>query len=74
MVDLARNDGLRRTSFILRCWIDASGEVRARLIDVRSGVGYPLGCLSDLPGLVRRLVLRRSSAPGEKTQGGDTRL
>ena len=67
MVDSARNDGLRRTSFILRCWIDASGEVRARLIDVHSGVGYPLDRLSDLPGLVRRLVLRQLPAPGGKS-------
>ena len=69
MVDSARNDGfgLHRASFILRCWMDASGEVRVRLIDVRSGVGYPLGCLSDLPGLVRRLVLRQLPAPGGKS-------
>jgi hypothetical protein len=74
MVDSARNNGfgLRRASFILRCWIDASGEIRARLIDVRSGVGYPLNCLSDLPGLIRQLVFRQPSAPGGKVRGGDT--
>ena len=73
MVDSARNydfddfDPNRRASFVLRCWIDAEGEVRARLIDVHSGVGYPLAHPSDLPGLIQRLLLRRSEAPNDVT-------
>ncbi len=73
MEDSARNDGFddldpdHRASFVLRCWIDTEGEVRARLIDVHSGVGYPLARLSDLPGLIQRLLLRRSEAPNDVT-------
>jgi len=43
-------------SFILRCWIGKGKEVRARLIDVRSGISYPLTDLAGLPALVHRLV------------------
>ena len=52
-----------RTSFILRCWIDA--KVRVRLVDVRTGVDYPVANLSDLPDLIRRLLAQRSPATGQ---------
>ncbi|MEA3396963.1 MAG: hypothetical protein U9R05_05825 [Chloroflexota bacterium] len=71
MVDSARNhdfDPNRRTSFVVRCWIDAEGEVHTRLIDVHSGVSYPLARQSDLPELIRRLLLRRSEAPDVSAQ------
>ena len=74
MVDLARNDDFddfdpnHRASFVLRCWIDAEGEVRARLIDAHSGVDYPLARQSDLPGLIRRLLLRQLEAPNVSAQ------
>ena len=58
-----------RTSFILRCWIDA--KVRVRLIDVRTGVNYPVANLSDLPGLIRRLLAQRP--PATKSCAGVTR-
>ncbi len=66
MVNSARNhdcDPNRRASFVLRCWIDAEGEVHTRLIDVHSGVSYPLAHQSDLPELIWRLLLQRSEAP-----------
>ena len=43
-------------SFVLRCWKGESGQVRARLLDVHSGVSHPLADLADLPGLVDRLL------------------
>ena len=70
MVDSARNydfDPNRRASFVLRCWIDAEGEVHTRLTDVHSGASYPLARPSDLPGLIRRLLLRQSEVPNDVT-------
>ena len=49
-------DTIHHASFILRCWTDEAREMRARLIDVRSGISYPLTDLAGLPALVRRLV------------------
>ena len=43
-------------SFVLRCWMGKGKEVRARLIDARSGISYPLTDLVELPALVHRLV------------------
>jgi hypothetical protein len=48
--------GPRYASFILRCWTSDGGELRARLIDVRSGISRPLADLSELPGLIRQLT------------------
>jgi hypothetical protein len=47
---------LWHASFILRCWSNPGGKVRARLIDVRTGVTYPLADLDDIPALTRRLL------------------
>jgi hypothetical protein len=43
-------------SFVLRCWTGDLGQIRARLIDVHSGVSRPVNDLAELPGLVRHLV------------------
>jgi len=43
-------------SFILRCWTSDLGQIRARLIDVHTGVSRPVTDLDELPGLVRHLV------------------
>jgi hypothetical protein len=51
-------------SFVLRCWTDAGGTVRLRVIDARSGLNYPLPSLLDLPALIDRLVHRSVSADG----------
>ncbi|MGD1994708.1 MAG: hypothetical protein PVI59_16065 [Anaerolineae bacterium] len=47
-------------SFILRCWIDQSGQTRARLVDVQSGVSHMLNDLDAVSDLVRRLLARTS--------------
>jgi hypothetical protein len=47
---------LWHASFILRCWSNPAGEVRARLIDVRTGVTHPLADLDEIPALTRRLL------------------
>ncbi len=44
------------TSFILRCWTVEGGGIRARLVDVHSGVHFPVSDLAELPALVRSLV------------------
>ena len=43
-------------SFVLRCWADGAGHVRARLIDVSSGASHPIPDLAQLPALVARLI------------------
>ncbi len=53
-------------SFILRCWQDSedSGEqVRARLVDVNSGVSHPVSDLSQLPDLLGQLLRRMGFQP-----------
>lgn len=45
-------------SFILRCWTSPGGQIRARLIDVQSGVSRPVADLADLPEQVRSLMAR----------------
>lgn len=49
-------DSNQRAGFILRCWMDGAGGVRARLIDVRTGVVHALAHLEDLPVLMRFLL------------------
>jgi hypothetical protein len=43
-------------SFVLRCWIDSSGQIRARLVDVHTGINHPLVDLDELPDLIRYLL------------------
>lgn len=45
-----------RTSFILRCWFGAGGQARAVLIDVHSGVVYPVAALAQLPALLETIL------------------
>ncbi|MCD6552832.1 MAG: hypothetical protein J7M16_02340 [Anaerolineae bacterium] len=45
-------------SFILRCWTDGQGQLRARLTEVDSGVSHPVASLETLPDLVRRLMIQ----------------
>jgi hypothetical protein len=49
-------DATRHQSFVLRCWRDTSGEVRVRLVDVRSGRSYSLSSIKEIPALVQRLA------------------
>jgi hypothetical protein len=48
-------------SFILRCWTDRQGQLRARLIEVDSGVSHPMADLEALPSLVHRLAVQAIS-------------
>ena len=48
-------------SFILRCQVSPGGRVRARLVNVRSGLSWPVNVLDELPEIVRRLLAQ--SAP-----------
>lgn len=50
-------------SFILRCRVDTKGKIYARLIDVNSGMSYPVAELAALPEQVRHLVARSLPAP-----------
>jgi len=50
-------------SFVLRCWQGEGGRVRARLLDVHSGINHPLSDLTDLPGLVERLLAQTVQVP-----------
>ncbi|MBN1657288.1 MAG: hypothetical protein JXA93_02750 [Anaerolineae bacterium] len=59
------------TSFILRCWVGEEGQVHARLIDLRTGVGHVVGRLALLPDLVRHLVATAPPA-GTEPQAGDS--
>jgi hypothetical protein len=59
----------RYASFILRCWIGEEGQLRARLIDIRTGVGHIIGNLDLLPDLVHRLVTNTPPTDAE-TQAG----
>jgi hypothetical protein len=52
-----------RNSFILRCWRNSLGELRARVVDVGTGVSYPLLNLAELPGLIEQLVQPHAAAP-----------
>lgn len=54
----------RHASYILRCWTGDVGQIRARLIDVHSGVAWPVANLLELPGLVERLM--HQAAPGRE--------
>ena len=59
--DLAHEDDLEptpthRVNFILRCWIDKTKQAHAYVIDVRSGVSYPVARLADLPQALERLL------------------
>ena len=55
-----------RASFIVRCWINTANEVHTRLIDVRSGNGYPLANLADLPDVIGRLLFHQPICADEQ--------
>jgi hypothetical protein len=55
----------RHASFILRCQTSAGGRLRARLVDVRSGVSCSIGDLDELPDIVRGLLSQASPAEDE---------
>ena len=52
-------------SFVLRCWTCETGQIRARLTDVHSGISYPVTDLADLPCLVRRMVTQTLGGENE---------
>jgi hypothetical protein len=57
--DGPRNDDLGASvyaSYILRCWMSKSGQVRVRLVDVSSGTSHPMTDLNALPDFLRRLI------------------
>lgn len=54
-------------SFILRCQASTGGRVRARLVDVRSGISCPVHDLDELPDIVRRLLAQTSPAMHDET-------
>jgi hypothetical protein len=56
-------DAVHHASFVLRCWTDTQGGFRARLIDVLSGVSYPVAGLIDLETLIEQLMARSTSVP-----------
>ena len=56
-------DAVHHASFVLRCWIDTQGCFRARLIDVLTGVSYPVAGLVDLGTLIEQLMARSTSVP-----------
>ena len=51
--------GPRYASFILRCWQD-SASLRARLVDVNSGVSYPIPNLRELLVMLGQILYRMS--------------
>ncbi len=65
----------QRQTYTVRCWYDATGGFRARLIDVLTGVGYPVASLTDLPPLIERLMAqsRASSDGGVSTESVEGR-
>ena len=50
-------------SFILRCWLGGGERLRARLVDVNSGVSYPVSNLDQLPHLLGQLLRRMMLQP-----------
>jgi hypothetical protein len=43
-------------SFVLRCYLKPTGEIHARLVDVRTGKIYPISDLDVIPALIIRLL------------------
>ena len=60
-------EATRHQSYLLRCWQDASGEVRVRLVDVRSGRSYSLSSVQEIPALVQRLAGEDDPASNRET-------
>lgn len=58
-------------SFIVRCWQDSEAHLRARLVDVNSGVSYPVANLNGLPAVLRRL-LHSVFVPAEGSDNNST--
>lgn len=62
-------DLVRYASFVLRCWVGAGGQIRARLIDTQSGIDQPVADLAELPEQVWGLLTRTMPiASPESTQ------
>jgi hypothetical protein len=53
------------TSFILRCQTSPGGRVRARLVNVRSGLSWFVNDVDELPDIVRRLLAQTAPEEGE---------
>jgi hypothetical protein len=56
---------LGHASFVLRCWVNSQGQIRAHLVDVRTGIAHPVADLAELPTLTRRLIMAIYSLPEE---------
>jgi hypothetical protein len=50
------NDLVVRASFVLRCVVGSDRQMRAHLLDVRTGNSYPLSDLNKLPQMVELLL------------------
>ena len=66
-VDPKKTASPHHASYILRCWTGDLGQIRARLVDVHSGVTWPVPNLVDLPGLVQRLMVQATPDAEEQT-------
>ena len=53
-------------SFILRCWQDSVGVLRARIIDVRTGCQYSLNSVADLPELVEDIFSKEQTSTDDE--------
>ena len=71
MTDLAdedcRSEGSFHASFVVRCWVSSTGDVHGHVVDVRTGVVYPLADLSDLGASIHRLLQGRAAAAGNES-------
>jgi hypothetical protein len=53
-LSLRNHNSAFRASFVIWCSIEAIGQMRAHLLDVRTGNEYPLSDLNMLPELLER--------------------
>ena len=65
-VEIAEPPPPHYASFILRCWTGGGGQMRVRLIDVRSGADCSLDDITELPAVVRRMA--RDTSAEEPTR------
>lgn len=65
----------QRQTYTVRCWHNATGGFRVRVIDVLTGVEYPVTSLTDLPPLIEQLMGRShaSSEDGVSSEGVEGR-
>ena len=61
-----------RVSFILRCRVNRTGNIAAVLVDVRTGLEYPVVDLDTLPDLIRRLLTKGPPTVTEHTPTSNT--